>query len=153
MVLVRVTGLEPVRQRHTHLKRACLPIPAHSHTFHGVCKLLCHENENDYITGKDKCQLDLQKNFLIGGIRSKSHEKLNENPGDHSAKIGAYNNLKAFLFVGAAAKQNQISKTSAGGESGDGSAKGDGSRKEQFYQHHRDGAAGDQANEGGDERL
>ena len=29
--LVRVTGLEPVRQRHTPLKRACLPIPAHSH--------------------------------------------------------------------------------------------------------------------------
>ena len=30
--MVRVTGLEPVRQRHTPLKRACLPIPAHSHT-------------------------------------------------------------------------------------------------------------------------
>ena len=29
--LVRSTGLEPVRQRHTPLKRACLPIPAHSH--------------------------------------------------------------------------------------------------------------------------
>ena len=29
--MVRVTGLEPVRQRHTPLKRACLPIPAHSH--------------------------------------------------------------------------------------------------------------------------
>lgn len=28
MVLVRETGLEPVRQRHTHLKRACLPVPA-----------------------------------------------------------------------------------------------------------------------------
>ena len=28
--MVRVTGLEPVRQRHTPLKRACLPIPAHS---------------------------------------------------------------------------------------------------------------------------
>lgn len=26
--LVRETGLEPVRQRHTHLKRACLPVPA-----------------------------------------------------------------------------------------------------------------------------
>ena len=26
--LVRQTGLEPVRQRHTPLKRACLPIPA-----------------------------------------------------------------------------------------------------------------------------
>ena len=29
--LVRVTRLELVRQRHTPLKRACLPIPAHSH--------------------------------------------------------------------------------------------------------------------------
>ena len=29
--LVRETGLEPVRQRHTPLKRACLPIPAFSH--------------------------------------------------------------------------------------------------------------------------
>ncbi len=28
--LVRVTGLEPVRRGHTPLKRACLPIPAHS---------------------------------------------------------------------------------------------------------------------------
>lgn len=28
MDLVRETGLEPVRQRHTHLKRACLPVPA-----------------------------------------------------------------------------------------------------------------------------
>ena len=28
--LVREMGLEPTRQRHTHLKRACLPIPAHS---------------------------------------------------------------------------------------------------------------------------
>lgn len=26
--MVRSTGLEPVRQRHTHLKRACLPVPA-----------------------------------------------------------------------------------------------------------------------------
>ena len=29
--LVRQTGLEPVRQRHTPLKRACLPIPALPH--------------------------------------------------------------------------------------------------------------------------
>ena len=28
LFLVRQTGLEPVRQRHTPLKRACLPIPA-----------------------------------------------------------------------------------------------------------------------------
>ena len=30
--LVRVTGLEPVRHKHTPLKRACLPVPAHSLT-------------------------------------------------------------------------------------------------------------------------
>ena len=30
LFLVRVTGLEPVRHNHTPLKRACLPIPAHS---------------------------------------------------------------------------------------------------------------------------
>ena len=30
-VLVRVMGLEPIRRRHTPLKRACLPVPAHSH--------------------------------------------------------------------------------------------------------------------------
>ena len=28
---MRETGLEPVRLRHTHLKRACLPVPALSH--------------------------------------------------------------------------------------------------------------------------
>ena len=28
--VVRVTGLEPVRKKHTPLKRACLPVPAHS---------------------------------------------------------------------------------------------------------------------------
>ena len=30
-LLVRVMGLEPIRRGHTPLKRACLPIPAHSH--------------------------------------------------------------------------------------------------------------------------
>ena len=29
--VVRETGLEPVRRRHTHLKRACLPVPALAH--------------------------------------------------------------------------------------------------------------------------
>lgn len=28
LCLVRKMGLEPTRHRHTHLKRACLPIPA-----------------------------------------------------------------------------------------------------------------------------
>lgn len=36
-VLVRKMGLEPTRHGHTHLKRACLPIPAHSHIH-----LCCH---------------------------------------------------------------------------------------------------------------
>jgi len=31
LTLVRVMGLEPIRRWHTPLKRACLPIPAHSH--------------------------------------------------------------------------------------------------------------------------
>ena len=29
--MVREMGLEPIRRRHTHLKRACLPIPALAH--------------------------------------------------------------------------------------------------------------------------
>ena len=29
--LVRSMGLEPIRQRHTPLKRACLPVPALPH--------------------------------------------------------------------------------------------------------------------------
>ena len=36
--LVRVTRLELVRQRHTPLKRACLPIPAHSHMQYWVAR-------------------------------------------------------------------------------------------------------------------
>ena len=44
--VVRVTGLEPVRHRHTPLKRACLPVPAHSHIillhFFQVRMLLYH---------------------------------------------------------------------------------------------------------------
>ncbi len=31
--MVRVPGLDPVRQRHTPLKRACLPVPAHSQIY------------------------------------------------------------------------------------------------------------------------
>ncbi len=30
--MVRQMGLEPIRRRHTPLKRACLPIPALPHT-------------------------------------------------------------------------------------------------------------------------
>ena len=43
--MVRETGLEPVRQRHTHLKRACLPVPALA------------LNEVYYNNCPDKCQL------------------------------------------------------------------------------------------------
>jgi len=50
-ILVRVTGLEPVRQRHTPLKRACLPIPAHSRLLRAF--LL---NSRYYITVGDNCQ-------------------------------------------------------------------------------------------------
>ena len=38
--LVRGKGLEPSRQRHTHLKRACLPVPASSHTAVVIIALL-----------------------------------------------------------------------------------------------------------------
>ena len=36
MCLVRETGLEPVRHRHTPLKRACLPIPALSQVLYNI---------------------------------------------------------------------------------------------------------------------
>ena len=49
-IMVRVTGLEPVRQRHTPLKRACLPIPAHSqitqfkqHIYYITLFIICPE--------------------------------------------------------------------------------------------------------------
>ncbi len=44
-ILVRVTGLEPVRHKHTPLKRACLPVPAHSLTEinYTIFFLLCQE--------------------------------------------------------------------------------------------------------------
>ena len=43
--LVRVTGLEPVRHRHTPLKRACLPVPAHSHRpdYITIVKTFCQQ--------------------------------------------------------------------------------------------------------------
>ena len=50
--LVRVTGLEPVRQRHTHLKRACLPVPAFSH----MKRPITTRRRHYYSTGKAPCQ-------------------------------------------------------------------------------------------------
>ena len=47
--MVRETGLEPVRDYHTPLKRARLPIPPLSH----LCSLW---NEKDYTTDKGNCQ-------------------------------------------------------------------------------------------------
>ncbi len=45
--MVRVMGLEPIRQRHTPLKRACLPIPAHSLTlmliYYIIPNYICQE--------------------------------------------------------------------------------------------------------------
>ena len=40
LILVRETGLEPVRLRHTHLKRACLPVPALSHICFGTLEII-----------------------------------------------------------------------------------------------------------------
>ena len=45
---MRVAGLEPARQRHTPLKRACLPIPAHSHFLILFCS-----PEHFYIISQD----------------------------------------------------------------------------------------------------
>ena len=39
--LVRKMGLEPTRHGHTHLKRACLPIPALPHNALSLYHLLC----------------------------------------------------------------------------------------------------------------
>ena len=49
--LVREMGLEPTRQRHTHLKRACLPIPALSHIFLTclISQLLYYSTADIYI--------------------------------------------------------------------------------------------------------
>ena len=58
--MVRVTGLEPVRQRHTPLKRACLPIPAHSHLLY--CLLDCKKY---YIKCSRICQYLILKNLKI----------------------------------------------------------------------------------------
>lgn len=38
--LVREMGLEPTRRKHTHLKRACLPVPALSQI---ICWLIAHD--------------------------------------------------------------------------------------------------------------
>ena len=38
--LVREMGLEPIRRGHTHLKRACLPIPALAHIYSLVRTLI-----------------------------------------------------------------------------------------------------------------
>ena len=52
-ILVRVTRLELVRHGHTPLKRACLPIPAHSHLFNFEP---CELNDWYYTTKKSVCQ-------------------------------------------------------------------------------------------------
>ena len=38
--LVREMGLEPTRRKHTHLKRACLPVPALSQI---ICWLIAYD--------------------------------------------------------------------------------------------------------------
>ena len=55
--LVRVMGLEPIRRRHTPLKRACLPIPAHSQIFLSY-------NKKYYNTGGINCQYNFLGFFL-----------------------------------------------------------------------------------------
>ncbi len=58
--MVRVTGLGPVRRGHTPSKRACLPVPAHSHISNAFLKAL------DYITTLvDFCQPKIEKIIQI----------------------------------------------------------------------------------------
>ena len=67
--LVREMGLEPTRQRHTHLKRACLPIPALSHI---LCRLSFSTTDyviisQQYSFVKGFCKIS-QKNFCASKI-------------------------------------------------------------------------------------
>ena len=60
--MVRQTGLEPVRQGHTPLKRACLPVPALPH----LCYLWGTEPNiqlNYYIITGRRCQVFLKKSW------------------------------------------------------------------------------------------
>ncbi len=52
LILVREMGLEPIRDYHTPLKRARLPIPPLSRFF----VVLSRENIENYITPKCTCQ-------------------------------------------------------------------------------------------------
>ena len=61
---MRVMGLEPIRHKHTPLKRACLPVPAHSLT-----------NINYYSTEVWRCQEKNRKKlkkFYYFSIKSKN---------------------------------------------------------------------------------
>ncbi len=52
-LMVRETGLEPVRRKHTPLKRARLPIPPLSH-------IVLFRNARNYIKWQSKCQAFLR---------------------------------------------------------------------------------------------
>ena len=57
--MVRETGLEPVRDYHTRLKRARLPIPPLSHIGRSL------ERKKYYIKGNRQCQVFFYKIFKI----------------------------------------------------------------------------------------
>ena len=61
-------GLEPIRQRHTPLKRACLPIPAlpRSHILSRFGSVL-PDDDIHYITAKNVCQGFFEKKFYFFG--------------------------------------------------------------------------------------
>ena len=68
--MVRETGLEPVRDYHTPLKRARLPIPPLSHIGRSL------ERKSHYIKGNRQCQAFFEKifnyfkrNFLLSALR------------------------------------------------------------------------------------
>ena len=68
--MVRVMGLEPIRQRHTPLKRACLPIPAHSQTKYSIMLLrTVLDNDTYYSTIILTCQCFFEIYFVKIKIR------------------------------------------------------------------------------------
>ena len=69
--MVRVTGLEPVRQRHTPLKRACLPIPAHSH----ILFLFFANSTRDIISQSSLVVNSFQKIFSFERQKNFSFER------------------------------------------------------------------------------
>ena len=79
--LVRVMGLEPIRRRHTPLKRACLPIPAHSQIF-------LPDDKKYYTTRHFNCQYKFLGFFLTVKFQQQKYIIL-------SATMYTFDNLRS----------------------------------------------------------